>query len=194
MSLIEWSGDLVEGRAVLERLRAEIAPAASSLDDVPFLVMQTMGDEVFGHGLLSYIKATFADELTDGLIDVLVERAGSLGSPLTQVEVLSLGGAIARVPADATAFVHRDARWLINVPASWADPAESEREIAWVRDTFAALSEHTSGGAYVNFMEARRARFGRGRLRRDPAAAAGRQGADSTRRTCSPSTRTSCRR
>ena len=154
MSLIEWSGDLAEGRARLADLRAEIAPAASSLDDVPFLVMQTMGDEVFGHGLLSYIKATFADELTDGLIDVLVERGRSLGSPLTQVELLSLGGAIARVPVDATAYVHRDARWLINVPASWVDPAESEREIAWVRDTFAALQEHTSGGAYVNFMEA----------------------------------------
>ena len=50
--------------------------------------------------------------------------------------------------------MHRDARWLVNVPASWVDPADSEREIAWVRDTFAALPEHTGGGAYVNFMEA----------------------------------------
>ena len=154
MSLIEWSGDLDDGMRLLDSLRKEVAPAAWSLELVPFLAMQTMGDEVFGHGLLSYIKATFADELSDGLIDVLVDRASSLGSPLTQVEVLSLGGAISRVSAQETAYVHRDARWLINVPASWVDPVESEREMAWVRGTFAALSEYTRGGAYVNFMEA----------------------------------------
>ena len=112
-----------------------------------------MGDEVFRHGLHSYIKATFADELSDGLIDGALPR-GVAGSPLAQVEVLSVGGAIARVPVEATAYVHRGARWLINIPASWEDPAETDDEVAWVRDTFAALQPHVSGGAYVNFMEA----------------------------------------
>jgi FAD/FMN-containing dehydrogenase len=154
MSLIEWSGELDEGAAMLAELQGELAPTASSLDRVPYLTMQTMGDEVFRHGLHSYIKATFAGELTDDLIAVLLEQAASLGSPLTQVEVLSVGGAISRVPVDATAYVHRGARWLINVPASWEDPADTAREIAWVRDTFAAIRPHASGGAYVNFMEA----------------------------------------
>jgi FAD/FMN-containing dehydrogenase len=113
-----------------------------------------MADDVFHHGLHSYIKATFADELTDGLVDALLDRARSLGSPLAQVEVLSLGGAISRVPEAATAYPHRAARWLLNVPASWVDAADSEREIAWVRDTFAAIKPHARGGAYVNFMEA----------------------------------------
>ena len=113
-----------------------------------------MGDEVFRHGLHSYIKATFADELSEGLVEALVERGRTLGSPLAQVEVLSLGGAIARVPSDATAYPHRSARWLLNIPASWEDPAETEREVAWVRETFAAIKPYASGGAYVNFMEA----------------------------------------
>jgi FAD/FMN-containing dehydrogenase len=154
LSLIEWSGDLDEGTTRLAALRAELAPTASSLDQVPYLVLQTMGDEVFRHGLHSYIKATFADELTDDLVGVLLEAARSLGSPLAQVEVLSVGGAIARVPAGDTAYPHRSARWLLNIPASWVDPADSEREIDWVRATFAAISPHASGGAYVNFMEA----------------------------------------
>jgi FAD/FMN-containing dehydrogenase len=154
MSLIEWSGDLAEGMALLDDLRQELAPTAWSLEEVPFLTMQTMGDEVFRHGLHSYVKATFADELSEGLIEVLLDRASSLGSPLAQVEVLSVGGAIARVARDATAYVHRDARWLINIPVSWVDPADTDTEIAWVRDTFAALQPHVSGGAYVNFMEA----------------------------------------
>ena len=53
---------------------------------------------------------------------------------------------------DATAFPHRDARWLINVAGQWREPGATEDEIAWVRGTFAALEPHLSGGAYSNFM------------------------------------------
>ncbi len=152
-SLIEWSGDPEEGLEVLGRLRDEIAPAGSSLDVIPFLTMQTMGDVIFGHGLLSYIKATFAKTLTDEFVDVLCERIRSVGSEITQIEVLAMGGAIARVAPDETAFPHRDAGWLINIPGSWTDPADNAREIAWVRETFAAIQPLTAGGAYANFMD-----------------------------------------
>jgi FAD/FMN-containing dehydrogenase len=73
---------------------------------------------------------------------------------LSQVEFLALGGAIARVAPEATAFPHRTARWLLNVPASWTDPADDAREIAWVRDAYRSIEPHATGGAYVNFMEA----------------------------------------
>ena len=152
-SLIEWSGDPEEGLEVLGRLRDEIAPAASSLDVIPFLTMQTMGDVIFGHGMLSYIKATFANALSDELVDVLCERVRSVGSEITQIEVLAMGGAIARVAPDATAFPHRDAGWLINIPGSWTDPADTADEITWVRETFAAIQPFTAGGAYANFMD-----------------------------------------
>ena len=146
--------------------------------------MQTMGDEVFGHGLHSYIKATFADELTDDLIDVLV-RATSLGSPLSQVEVLSLGGAIARVPAEATAFPHRAARWLLNIPASWVDPADTEQEVAWVRDTFAAIQPYASGRGVRELHGGRRRGRGRDGVREHARQAAARSRRRTTHRTCS---------
>jgi hypothetical protein len=152
-SLIEWSGDVGEGMAALAALREEIAPVASELRPVPFLEIQRAGDETFGPGLLSYIKATFAGDLADGLIDVLVDRARSLRSELTQVEILSMGGAIRRVPVEATAFPHRGASWLLNVPASWRLPEETGYEVAWVRDTYAAIEPYASGGGYVNFLD-----------------------------------------
>ncbi len=153
MSVIEWSGDPDEGRAMLGDLRAELAPAAGSVDVIPFGWLQTAGDKEFGHGLHSYVKATFGGAISDSLVDVLIERGKLLRSPLTQVELLSMGGAIDRVASDATAFPYRDARWLFNVPASWADPAASDYEISWVRDTFAAIQPFSTGGAYSNFME-----------------------------------------
>jgi FAD/FMN-containing dehydrogenase len=152
MSLVEWSGDPDEGRAMLEKVRDELQPAASDLSVVPFLFMQTVTDDLFAPGLRTYIKAGFADDLPDGLIDVLLERAASVRSPISQVELLALGGAIARVDSHATAFPFRQARWLINIPATWRDADDDEREIAWARATYAAVKPFLSEGTYVNFM------------------------------------------
>jgi FAD/FMN-containing dehydrogenase/SAM-dependent methyltransferase len=152
MSLVEWSGDPEEGRAVLATIKKELNPAASDLSVVPFLFMQTITDDLFAHGLRTYIKAGFADDLSDGLIDALLDRAAALTSPISQVELLALGGAIARVDPQATAFPFRQARWLINIPATWRDAADDEREIAWARATHAAIRPFLTEGTYVNFM------------------------------------------
>ena len=126
---------------------------ASELSVVPFTTMQTEGDEFFGPGLLSYVKATFAAGLSPDLIDVVIGQGQRLGSEVSQIELLSLGGAITRVAPAATAFPHRDAGWLINIPACWRSPDDTDKEVRWVRDTFAALQPVCSGGAYVNFMD-----------------------------------------
>jgi hypothetical protein len=136
------------------RLQGEFEPAASSLDDVPYLAIQQVTDELPAPGTLrAYVKAGFTGALTEGLMDVLVEQGAKVGSRLSVIEVLAMGGAIRRVPDAATAFPHRGARRLINVPGQWEDAATSDQEIAWVRETFAALEPHLSGGAYSNFME-----------------------------------------
>jgi len=152
MSLVEWSGDIADGRPMLDKIRDELQPAASDLSVVPFLFMQTITDDLFAHGLRTYIKAGFADDLTDGLVGALLDRAASLRSPISQVELLALGGAIGRVDPGATAFPFRQARWLVNIPATWRDAADDEREIAWARRTYAAVRPYLSEGNYVNFM------------------------------------------
>jgi hypothetical protein len=156
MSLIEWSGDPAEGRGRLREIERELDPPAGDLSEIPYLAIQTITDELLAPGTLrAYVKAGFAAEVTDAMIEVLVQRGARVGSPLSVIEVLSMGGAIDRVPVADTAFPHRGSRWLINVPGQWSppDPAVAEREIAWVRETFAALSPHLAGGAYSNFMD-----------------------------------------
>jgi FAD/FMN-containing dehydrogenase len=152
MSLVEWSGHPEDGRAKLTGIRDDLAPAASDLTVVPFLFMQTVTDDLFAHGLRTYIKAGFAADLPDALIDVLPDRAALLESPISQVELLALGGAISQVSPEATAFPFRNARWLINIPATWRDATDDEREIGWARTTYAAIRPHLSEGSYVNFM------------------------------------------
>jgi FAD/FMN-containing dehydrogenase len=151
-SLIEWSGDIEPGMELLAGIRTDLAPAASDLSVFPFLTIQTLTDEIFAHGLRTYIKAGFVEDLSDGLVDALLERTAELESPISQVELLAMRGAISRVDAEATAFPYRDAGWLVNVPASWREEADDEREIAWARATYRAVEPYLSGGAYVNFM------------------------------------------
>jgi FAD/FMN-containing dehydrogenase len=152
MSLIEWTGERAEGEALLSSLGEELQPAASSLDVWPFLAIQTLTDEIFAHGQRTYIKAGYATALTDDLVDALLAAAAQVGSPLSQIEVLAQGGAISRVAAGATAYPHRDAAWLINLPAMWTDAADDAQEIAWARASYASLEPHLTGGTYINFM------------------------------------------
>ena len=154
MSLIEWSGNVDEGHELLRQIELELDPPAGELATVPYLAIQSITDELLAPGTLrAYLKAGFTTELTEDLIAQITDRGAKVGSRLSVIEVLALGGAIRAVPSDATAFPHRDANWLINIAGQWRDPDATNDEIAWVRDTFATLEPHLSGGAYSNFME-----------------------------------------
>ena len=153
MSAIEWSGDVEEGRALLAQICAEIEPAAYELEPIPYLTIQTAGDEMFRHGLLTYVKAGFAPEITEEMVATLVERGRLIGSDISQIEVLAQGGAISDVDVDATAYPHRTATWLINIPASWRDESEGDYELDWVRGTYEAVRPFLDGTSYSNFMD-----------------------------------------
>jgi FAD/FMN-containing dehydrogenase len=63
-------------------------------------------------------------------------------------------GAASRVPPDATAFGLRDALWNLDVIGQWVDAAEADRHVRWVRECWAALEPHATGGVYVNHLGA----------------------------------------
>jgi FAD/FMN-containing dehydrogenase len=153
VSLIEWSGDQSEGQALLQGLQRDLTPEVWSLEVVPYVQIQSMTDEMFAHGQRTYIKAGCVPELTDETIDALIVHGSRVSSPASQIEVISMGGAVRRVAPEATAFPHRHASWLLNIPAIWEKAVDDECEFAWVRSAFAALEPHMTGGKYVNFMD-----------------------------------------
>jgi FAD/FMN-containing dehydrogenase len=93
------------------------------------------------------------DELDDETIDTILARVASPSSPAAITEVRVLGGAMARVPADATAFAHRDARILFALITSFEDPAEAAIHEAWTQDYFADVAPKGTG-VYSNFLAA----------------------------------------
>jgi FAD/FMN-containing dehydrogenase len=90
--------------------------------------------------------------LPDGLIDTLVEHTARIASPRSYTLLFQLGGAVSRVPANATAYAHRSAGFAININGVWL-PQEpiADAETAWVRQLYAAVEPYQSG-VYVNFL------------------------------------------
>ncbi len=147
-----YAGPIDKGEEILAPVRALGTPAVSAIVPKPYVAHQKMFDAALPHGRHYYWKSHKLGPLDDATIDVLVEHCEQITSPLSTVPIFSLGGAVARVPEDATAFPYRDAAHDINIVGSWlpADVGEADRHIDWVRRLFGALEPH-SRGVYVNF-------------------------------------------
>jgi len=138
-------------RAALAELQAFGPPAVDVIGEMPYLALQTMFDPGAPAGLRNYWKSSYLDELSDGAIEVLVAAAGRATSPFSAIHIHQMGGAVARVPAEATAFANRGAAFVSNIIAQWEAPEHDEENIAWAREHFARLEPHARG-AYVNFL------------------------------------------
>jgi FAD/FMN-containing dehydrogenase len=146
-----YCGDLQAGERALRTLREFGPPVADQFAAMPYTALQTMLDESAPAGMQNYWKADFVNELGDATIDTIVEYAAGLPSPLVQFHVHHMGGAVGRVPVADSAYAHRDAQFINNLVGMWANPADSQANIAWVRRFWGALRP-ASAGAYINYM------------------------------------------
>jgi hypothetical protein len=135
----------------MQPLRAFGPPLLDAVGPMPYRELQTMFDASFPAGLQNYWRSAYLDTLSDEVIDILVEHASTVTSPLAGIDIRQMGGAAARVAADATAFGHRDAAYLVNIYAIWTEAAEAERHIAWLGRLSTALRPHARG-VYINFL------------------------------------------
>src|SRR5262245_21069233 len=151
--IVTYAGPAHEGEEILRPIREVAAPAVSAIVPKLYVAHQRMFDAALPHGRHYYWKAHKLGPLTDPIIDVIVEHCAQITSPMSSVPIFSFGGAVARVPSDATAFPNRDAAHELNIVASWLpeDIGEADRHIGWVRRFFNALQPH-SRGVYVNFI------------------------------------------
>lgn len=147
-----WVGDDVhEGDRALEAVLDHGNPQSRSRMTLPYRALQGYS---FPSPVLpdrAYFKSGYLAELSDEAIDALLAAGAAMTSPMSQLEVLYLGGAISRVPDDATAFGNRSTPFVANFASAWRDPTQDERHIAWARDSYTALEPHMTGGGYVNF-------------------------------------------
>lgn len=146
-----WAGDPAEGQTALAPFRAIAQPLIDMAMPMPYpgIYQFTAAGEQRGFAVHA---SRFVTELDDEAIEAMVAATAAPTSPMAMVQLRVLGGAMARVRADATAFAHRDAPVMATVILPFQDPESEPAQRAWADGVFQALAAKDAG-VYSNFLE-----------------------------------------
>ena len=151
-----YAGAVEEGEREVRSLRRLGRPLVDLLSPTPYAGFQGGMDDTVPHGWHYYWKSTNLTGLSDDAIAVIADHAYRACSPRSYSAMFHMGGAVARVPIDATAYAGRDVAHNIVIDAVWL-PGESDEhaaaETAWARRFLQALQPHRAGSVYVNFLD-----------------------------------------
>ena len=147
-----YAGDVDEGMRVMQPLHELGTVLFDMSGPTPFVGVQTGFDAIFPRNQLrAYWKAAHLKGLDDEAIDVFAERALDRPAPPTLVNMFHMGGAIADVGPEDTAFPERSAPYLVSIDGQWSDAADDADNVAWVRSAFQSFQPFGTGSVYLNF-------------------------------------------
>ena len=146
-----WAGDIEAGERAFAPLRRFDSPAVDAFAPKAFLDHQQMFNPSFRHGCWYYVRSCDVAALEDGVVDVVAERGRNITSPVTSIALWQMGGAVGRVPEDATAFNGRRAGFTFNINGNTETAEGFEEQRQWARDYWTAL-EPWHQSVYVNFL------------------------------------------
>jgi FAD/FMN-containing dehydrogenase len=146
-----WFGDAADGEAYLKPLK-DLGPAVDLFGPMPYRGLQAMLDPFSLPGYRNYWRGEHLAELSDDAIETFIKHDTAGLHPLTFAILFQHGGQVSRVPDDATAFSHRDARFMLHPIGCWEDPNDDEKQIGWVKSLSEDMRPFKTGGVYLNFM------------------------------------------
>jgi hypothetical protein len=149
MGLLCYAGPPEAAEPVLAPFRSLATPIADMVRPIPYPEMFPPEEEDFHPTAIGHTM--FVDSVGQDAAETIVERLESSDATMRVTQLRVLGGAIARVPAEATAYAHRGSRIMANVAAFYDGPEDKAVREAWVNDLAAELRQE-DGGAYVNFL------------------------------------------
>ena len=146
-----WTGKPAEAKKAFAPFREAAPTVAEWVAPMPYPALNGAFDGLVPPGIQHYWKAVFVRELTDNAIEAHLEHGPKIPVVNSTMHIYPINGAVHDVPADATAFGHRDAKFATVIAGMWPDPAQNKANTKWVRDYYAALAPHSEKGGYVNF-------------------------------------------
>jgi hypothetical protein len=147
-----YAGDADAGMEALRPLRELGTPLADISGPTRFTEVQASFDPLFRRGTLrAYLKSEYLAELSDDAIDLIAAQIQERPSPRTLIGTLPMGGAVARVGSEETAYAERSASWMVSIDGFWSDAADDAEVIAWVRRLGSELGRFGTGTPYLNF-------------------------------------------
>ena len=149
MATLAYAGPEDAGESAIAPFRALAEPVADLVRPMPYPELYPPEDPEF-HPIAS-IRTMFLDGVDLRAAKAIVEHLQTATSPMAATQLRVLGGAVARVPADATAFAHRERRIIANVAAMYGRPEEASTYMPWV-DGLAGALDQGDESAYVGFL------------------------------------------
>src|SRR3954470_24390655 len=143
MGLFAYTGPLDRGDEVIAPFRALAEPFADMVRPMRYPELYEGPEQ---EAQLASGTNFFADSLEPGVVEAIFEQLPQSTAMMKAVQIRVLGGALERVPKDATAFAHRERQVFVNVAAMYADPAEKDTHDAWVSGLADSLGDRAAGG------------------------------------------------
>jgi FAD/FMN-containing dehydrogenase len=151
-----YAGAVEDGERAVQALREFGSPLVDLISPKPYVAHQWAVDDTVLHGWHYYWKSANLAGLSDDVISVIAGHAYTANSPRSYAAMFHMGGAVARVPHDITAYAGRDVAHNIIIHAAWLPEESGElgaAETAWARGFLEALQPHRADGVYVNFLD-----------------------------------------
>jgi FAD/FMN-containing dehydrogenase len=149
MALMAYAGDAEAGERALAPFRALAEPLADMVKPTPYPEIYPPEDDSYRPMAVS--RTMFIDTVDADVAEAIMRWLEGSDATLRVAQLRVLGGAMARVPAEATAFAHRASRIMVNVAAFYEGPEDKIARDVWV-EAFAAALRQSDTGAYVNFI------------------------------------------
>jgi len=149
-----YAGDVEDGARATAPLLKLGQPIANALAPQPYAAFQQTFDPGLTPGARNYWKTNDFATLSDAALDVIAESARTIAGPECELFIGQVGGAMGRVPREATAYAGRDANYIMNVHGRWRSPNDDDAVRTWSRSVFELTSPFATGGGYVNFITA----------------------------------------
>jgi FAD/FMN-containing dehydrogenase len=150
MVRLAYAGDLEKGQEAIAPLRALATPLADAITPMPYQQMYAADGPGPGR-VRRATRSMFLDDFDEYAEATILDRVQARPSPMSAVEIRVLGGAMARVPADATAFSHRERRLMVTFGAGYQDLAQAVSHETWVADSLDAMRP-AAHGVHVSFL------------------------------------------
>jgi FAD/FMN-containing dehydrogenase len=149
MALICFAGDTQAGQRALVPFRTLATPLADLVRPIGYPEMYPPEEEGFHPTAVGHTM--FLDRLDTRAASTILEYLQASDAALRAAQLRVLGGAVARVPDDATAFAHRQRRIMVNLAAFYQGPEDKPVRQRWL-ERFATSLSPVDDGAYVNFL------------------------------------------
>jgi len=149
LALLAYAGDTEAGERAVAPFRALATPIADMVQPMPYPQIFPPEEEDYHPTAVGHTM--FVDAIDLGVAETIMEHLQASDATMRVAQLRVLGGAMARVPAEATAFAHRRSHIMVNLAAFYDGPADQAVRQAWV-DEFAAALQQGDTGAYVGFI------------------------------------------